>query len=52
MKKLLILLFVLVLFSGCSTIDNLLASEDEDGVDDQPWNTPASWEGQGTGIRY
>lgn len=53
MKKILLLLFVLVMFSGCSTVDGWLASDDEDGQDDMPWNTPASWEGNtGPGLRY
>lgn len=37
-----------LLSTGCRTV----AEDDENAVDQLPWNTPASWEGQVIGVPY
>jgi hypothetical protein len=51
MRRLLILslaLLIGILAGGCAT----LCSDEDDGVDEKPWNAPAGWEGQTLGVPY
>lgn len=50
-KKILFVLFVTIIMSGCAAVDSILADGSEQ-EDDQPWNTPSSWEGQSYGLPY
>ncbi|MBT3380069.1 MAG: hypothetical protein HN742_22600 [Lentisphaerae bacterium] len=51
MKRLLVAMLLAtvtaVLSCGCRTVP-----EDENAVDQLPWNTPAGWEGQVIGVPY
>ena len=50
-KKLFLILSLTLVVSGCAAVDSILADGD-DQEDDQPWNTPSSWEGQSYGLPY
>ena len=51
LKKIIFLLLLTLFISGCAAIDSVLADGSEQ-EDDQPWNTPSSWEGQSYGLPY
>ncbi len=50
-KKILFIFTVAILLTGCAAVDAILTDGSEQ-EDDQPWNTPSSWEGQGYGLPY